>query len=91
MEPPGAVPMMTPTVAVEDVQTILGYQFNNRELLLEAIKASGSGLNLGHNRSAMEGNKRLAQVGDAVMRLVLFDEWYLSGTKRSMLQLETRF
>ena len=91
MEPGGPAPKMSPIIAVDGVQSILSYQFNNRELLLEAIKASGSGLNLGHNRSALEGNKRLAQVGDAVLRLVLFDEWYSSGTERSILELEIQF
>jgi len=38
---------MTPVVAVEDVQAVLGYRFANLELLLEALKAAGSGLNLG--------------------------------------------
>ena len=69
-------------MAVEDVQSILGYRFTNLELLLEALKAAGSGLNLARDLSSMDGNKRIAQVGDGALKLALAANWYHSEDTR---------
>lgn len=68
--------------AAEEVQAILGHQFTNPQLLLEALKAAGSGFTSYHNRSAVDGNKRLAHVGNALLRITLLDDWYQSGAER---------
>lgn len=60
--------MASPMTAVNDVQPILGYQFGNLELLLEALKAAGFGLNLLQSRNGIDGNKQLAHVGSAVIK-----------------------
>lgn len=51
-------------------EALTGYTFNNAELLWEAEQASGS------NAAYLypEGNKRLALIGDAVLRLVVLDD-----------------
>ena len=77
-----AAARMTPIVAVEDIQALLGYRFANLELLLEALKAAGSGLNLGRNPSSSDGNKRIAQVGDGALKLALTTDWYHSENPR---------
>lgn len=75
--------------AVNDVQSILGYQFGNLELLLEALKATGSGLNLLQSRSVMDGNRRLAQVGAAAIKMAVLNNWYHSGNDRGVTVCET--
>lgn len=58
--------------SVEALQDILQYTSNDVPLLSEAFEAAGSS-------PASEGNKREAQLGDAVLRLVL----YLEGRRRN--------
>ena len=41
--------------------------------MMEALEAAGSGMKLRQLATAKNGNKRLAQVGDAVMKLALLD------------------
>lgn len=56
-----------------DVERIIKYHFTNPQLLAEAFEAAGvSKLHKG-------GNKRLALVGDALIRLVILDRWFPSG------------
>jgi len=57
---------------VEALSDLLHYKFSNLSLLSEAFEAAGSG-------PAPQGSKRLAHVGDGVLRLVL----YLDGYGRS--------
>jgi ribonuclease-3 len=52
--------------------------------MLEALKSAGSGMNLSHLETAKDGNKRLAQVGDAAMKLALLDTWYHSDADRGV-------
>jgi len=56
--------------ALARCEEILGYRFQNRELLLASlIHASGA-------RSRLESNERLEFLGDAVLGLVICDELY---------------
>ncbi|KFY92573.1 hypothetical protein V498_04858 [Pseudogymnoascus sp. VKM F-4517 (FW-2822)] len=56
-----------------DVERIIEYHFTNPQLLAEAFEAAGvSELHKG-------GNKRLALVGDALIRLAILDRWFPSG------------
>ncbi|KAK5085215.1 hypothetical protein LTR05_004495 [Lithohypha guttulata] len=62
-----AEPNMVSDATVEE---ITGYHFHDIDLMHEAITAAGMG---------SDGNKRLALVGDALIRLVTVDDWYPSG------------
>jgi hypothetical protein len=77
-----AVPVATAPQAVDHLQTVLAYQFANPMYLVEALGAAGSGYNINPNTVAIDGNKRLAQLGDAIMKVVVLDDWYASATER---------
>jgi hypothetical protein len=64
------------------VQTTLDYQFNHVQLLLEALKAAGAGFSIQHVRSAKDGNKRLAHVGNLALQMVISNAWYHSDEER---------
>jgi hypothetical protein len=38
------------------------------------LRAAGSGYNIYQSRIVVDGNKRLAQLGDAVMKLAVLEE-----------------
>lgn len=66
---------------IEAVETIIQYRFNHTALLWEALQCTGIALDSEGQAVPPGGNKRLAIVGDAVLRLVLAEEWYKgSGT-----------
>lgn len=65
--------------AVQSVQNIIGYTFNDSDLVREAISAAGSIVAAGTRRFP-NGNKRLAILGDTVLQLALAEEWY-DGTE----------
>ena len=69
---------------VRGVQSIIGYGFNDRLILWEALQAAGSGVSSAGTRRFPDGNKRLAIVGDTVLKLVLVSEWYESADTRGM-------
>ncbi|KAL8682243.1 MAG: hypothetical protein Q9186_001702 [Xanthomendoza sp. 1 TL-2023] len=71
--------------AVDGVEAIIGYNFDDRFLLWEALQAAGSFVSLAGgagNRKIPNGNKRLAVLGDTVLQLVLVEVWYASGQER---------
>jgi hypothetical protein len=80
--------MTSPTATAQQVQEKLGYQFTSSHLLLEALKAAGAGFDRQHSARALDGNKRLAQVGSAVLKTILADEWYNSGEGRGTLKYD---
>ncbi|KAK6384337.1 hypothetical protein LTS17_001900 [Exophiala oligosperma] len=62
-----------------DVEKMIHYTFGNAKYLEEAMTAAGtSSSNNGPGKD--NGNKRLALVGDALIRLIILDEWYPEGT-----------
>jgi ribonuclease-3 len=65
---------------VEAIDDIIGYHFNRKELRNEAFLAAGASVSQKAVQGPVEGNKRLALVGDAVWRLVLLDQWYPRGS-----------
>lgn len=77
--------MSSPLDAISDVQEILGYEFQNPQLLLEALKTAGAGFNMRRGMAPLDGNKRVAQVGSAVVKVALIDDWYRSMTDRGNL------
>jgi hypothetical protein len=62
----------------------LTYQFTNPRHLLEALRVVGSGYNIYQGRTVIDGNKRLARLEDAVMKLAVLEDWYGSGTERGL-------
>lgn len=74
---------------VHGIEDVVGYDFKDRNLLSEAITAAGSIVGAG-SRHFPDGNKRLAVLGDGVLRLVLAEDWYegdgtrgKTGTRKS--------
>lgn len=65
--------------AITAVQGILGYTFKDPELLWLALQAAGSGV------GPMDGNKKLAMMGDTVMKLIILDDLYTDGTQRGLI------
>ena len=58
------------------VEAIIGYTFNDPLILWEALQAAGSGTCSAGTRRFADGNKRLAMLGDAILKLVLVKDWY---------------
>jgi len=71
-----------PATVLADVQSIIAYEFNNPALLLEALRGAGCGLSLFHGPHSWDGHKRLAMLGDGVLRTVILTEWYMSNSDR---------
>lgn len=67
------------------VETIIGYNFSDPLILLEALQAAGSTVRSAGTRHFPDGNKRLAVLGDTILKLVLVSEWYDSADGRGML------
>lgn len=72
---------MASQLRLQDAQRILGYTFNNTEYLQEALLAAGAGMLQLRGRLVTDGNKRLALVGDAVLKVLLLQDWF--GTEQS--------
>ena len=77
-------------------QTRIGYNFKNVLYLWEALQAPGSVVRSGslegipttyHSmmfRRFPDGNRRLAILGDTVLKTALIEDWYKSGDARGM-------
>ena len=61
---------------IEGTEAIIQYKFTNSTLLWEALQCSGNRELLIAGRQLIEGNKRLAILGDAVLELILAERWY---------------
>lgn len=76
------------TQKVDIVQKIIGYKFADRSLLWEALQAAGSDeRNLGTRQISVDGNKRLAYIGDALIRLAMAEAWYTRRQERGKISL----
>lgn len=64
---------------LKSLQSRLQYSFNNANLLEEAMTAAGAAVSDPNTDGPVSGNKRLALIGDAVLRLSVLDEWYPNG------------
>ena len=60
----------------------LRYEFVDRKLLKNALIAAGSSEQEEDSTLQDGANKRLAMVGDALIRLVIVDDWYGSRETR---------
>jgi ribonuclease-3 len=56
-------------------EDIIHYDFTNRAVLYEALRSAGA-LALTGRPHRSDGNKDLAQIGDAVLRLILVTDGY---------------
>lgn len=64
------------------VEVIIAYTFTDPLILWEALQAAGSTVRSAGTRRFPDGNKRLAVLGDTVLKLVLVGEWYDSPDAR---------
>ena len=67
---------------MNDLQESIGHQFLNTRHLLEALRAAGTGNATSNAASGTDGNKRLAQLGDAIIKMIIMENWYLTGESR---------
>ncbi|PKK49023.1 hypothetical protein CI102_6431 [Trichoderma harzianum] len=63
----------------QTVQDILQYQFRNPKLLEEALRAPGTDPTTTRQSPRAHGNKGLAMIGDAVLRLAVVDDGIIDG------------
>lgn len=68
--------------SIAPVETIIGYQFTDPSKLWEALQAPGSPVSSINGRRITEGNKRLAMIGDSVLKLALVSKWYSGDGSR---------
>ena len=68
----------------DSLQDRINYHFKNLALLDQVFLAAGASESRSDIEGPTEGNKRLALLGDAVLRLCVLDEWYPSGTDTGM-------
>lgn len=81
-------------MAEHPVEIILQYHFSNSELLEEALLAAGAAASSKHIEGDVQGNKRLALLGDSVLQEAVLEPWYnseesTSGYARLWTLLET--
>ena len=69
---------------VHGAQAVINYVFNDPFILWEALNAAGSNVSSAGNRTFFDGNKRLALLGDTVLKTALVDDWYPSGQPRGI-------
>ncbi len=68
------------TNMINGAQGVINYNFNDPLILWEALQAAGSPVHAINGRRLLDGNKRLAIVGDRVLELALAEGWY-EGTE----------
>jgi len=64
------------------VEKLTKYRFRDASVAEEALTAAGVAKSSGKQDTGQRrqyGNKRLALIGDALIRLVVVDDWYPSG------------
>ena len=66
-----------------DLERKLGHIFENPNLLWEALQAHGNGITQIGDRKIVDGNKKLALLGDTCMKMTIFSDWFDSGASRS--------
>lgn len=70
-------------MAEHPVEIILQYHFSNSELLEEALLAAGAAASSKHIEGDVQGNKRLALLGDSVLQEAVLEPWYNSEESTS--------
>lgn len=62
-------------------EAVIGYHFRDVSLLAQALTAAGAAVPsdaTAASHSVVHGNKRLALLGDALIRLLSIDDWFPS-------------
>lgn len=62
------------TDMIGGVESITCYNFKDPLIAWEAIQAAGSGVYIIGNRRIPDGNKRLAILGDTILKLAVIEE-----------------
>ena len=68
--------------SIHGVEEIINYTFINHSFIWEALQAAGSPVQVIGNRRLVEGNKRLAILGDSVLLLALAETWLETNESR---------
>ncbi|KAJ6096104.1 hypothetical protein N7486_006850 [Penicillium sp. IBT 16267x] len=63
------MPVISTAERIRAVEAISGYELNDKALLVKALEAAGATM-------AREGNKPLALIGDAILRLIIHELGY---------------
>ena len=63
----------------KDVENMISYQFKDRRFLEDALVAAGAPVSNPKLDGDRLGNKRLAFIGDALIRLIIANRWYPGG------------
>lgn len=72
---------------IEGAQNAIGYHFKVSQLLWEALSAPGTIWDLDRPGPAVDTQRRLALLGDAVIKLILIEDWYPKGDPRGIFML----
>lgn len=68
--------MTTMATLLNEAQDVIGHRFENTQVLREALSAAGS------PSHAPDGNKRLAMLGDSILKFVVLNNWFETGKPR---------
>lgn len=80
--------------AMVNVQSVIGYRFKNHQFLQEALRMPSTTFRSNKTaevdavedvwgiRRSRDGIKRLAAVGDSVLKTALLEDWYYRGHPR---------
>ncbi|KAI1112494.1 ribonuclease III domain-containing protein [Nemania sp. NC0429] len=74
---PDAEDAVDTATKISRAQQILNHEFQNEELLWEALQTPGSNVPMLGGRALTQGNKRLASLGDAVATMIIKHECYV--------------
>ena len=69
-------------IRIHAVETLVRYRFHNPALLWEALQGPSVLIDSAGKPVPPDGNKRLAIVGDAAIRLALAENWYPGKTSK---------
>ena len=73
------------TQKIQAVEAMINHQFQDPDVLWEALHVPGAIVRDGGGRNYAEGNKRLAFLGDFIMKAALSSQWYTTGDTRGMV------
>ena len=74
---------MASELDVVRIELTIAYTFTNKNLLKEALTTPHKNEDQGGGVETREGNKRLAAIGDLVLKLFLTERGYFSRTDQS--------
>ncbi|RMZ09610.1 hypothetical protein D0860_04154 [Hortaea werneckii] len=60
--------------AISLIQDLSGYRFRDENILLDAIDTTGL--------RVQQSNQRLALLGDSILKFIILDDWYPTGTPK---------